>query len=370
MRTGLLLSVIVVLSTQHPALGGRPEPVQYRLTPKALYHHGCLAGPCLCPVANPVPIAGTFVLTLIDQDMVSTTYALSQIDWHVAFPDKPLHLTGHGTYRITGDFTLTHQIELFLTGSDGVERRFDSGMIIGGGEFPLIDIYAPLADVICVTAAIQVIAEPAPEPVGPATVFLLVPPGTYQEGCFLWCDCIVRDPEPIKGTFLLSHLEENPLFSKYAVWDIRWTYPLGDTVHQITGAGTYELGGEVALVQQMDLQLAVDRGPAERVYSERVSGGAIFPAIEIDIGTNTGCFDRIIRLRARPAGDFDLDGDVDQVDFGAFQACISGPKVPQKDLACVMCDLDGDNDVDQNDFGVFQRCLSGPDIPMKRDCVQ
>jgi hypothetical protein len=46
-------------------------------------------------------------------------------------------------------------------------------------------------------------------------------------------------------------------------------------------------------------------------------------------------------------------------DFGHFQACASGPSIPQRDANCTNADLDGDGDVDQEDFGVFQRCYSG-----------
>ncbi|GMU22596.1 MAG: hypothetical protein AMXMBFR13_26810 [Phycisphaerae bacterium] len=66
--------------------------------------------------------------------------------------------------------------------------------------------------------------------------------------------------------------------------------------------------------------------------------------------------------------DFDRDGDVDLSDFGAFQACYSGPSVPQNDPACQDQKLDGDADVDLSDFGIFQNCLSGPHVPADPDC--
>jgi len=65
-------------------------------------------------------------------------------------------------------------------------------------------------------------------------------------------------------------------------------------------------------------------------------------------------------VRYAPA-DFDQDGDVDDDDYGHFEACASGPAIEQNDPSCEDADLDGDSDVDQSDFGVFQRCISGPD---------
>ena len=68
------------------------------------------------------------------------------------------------------------------------------------------------------------------------------------------------------------------------------------------------------------------------------------------------------------AADFDGDGDVDQVDFGHFQACLTGSAVPITDPNCQDANFDGDTDVDQNDFSVFQACLSGAGIPADPGC--
>lgn len=69
------------------------------------------------------------------------------------------------------------------------------------------------------------------------------------------------------------------------------------------------------------------------------------------------------------AADFDRDGDVDQVDFGVFQACLSGSGFPQTNPACIEARLDGDEDVDQDDFGLFQGCMSGAHVPADPKCA-
>ncbi len=56
------------------------------------------------------------------------------------------------------------------------------------------------------------------------------------------------------------------------------------------------------------------------------------------------------------------DGDVDQEDFGAFQACISGTGL-QRPPGCEDADANTDGDVDQDDFAAFQSCMSGPNVP-------
>ncbi|MHC4443316.1 MAG: hypothetical protein ACYTA5_12020 [Planctomycetota bacterium] len=57
-------------------------------------------------------------------------------------------------------------------------------------------------------------------------------------------------------------------------------------------------------------------------------------------------------------GDFYEDHDVDQEDFGIFQACLSGDTRPYQS-GCEKADLDPDGDVDLDDFGIFQSCMGG-----------
>ncbi len=64
----------------------------------------------------------------------------------------------------------------------------------------------------------------------------------------------------------------------------------------------------------------------------------------------------------------DGDTDVDREDFRLFEACWSGPGVPQNDPACEKARLDQDSDVDQSDFGIWQRCYSGENNPAEPNC--
>jgi hypothetical protein len=67
--------------------------------------------------------------------------------------------------------------------------------------------------------------------------------------------------------------------------------------------------------------------------------------------------------------DFDKDGDVDQADFGAFQACYSGQGIPQTRPECAGALLDDGQDVDQDDFLIFLECYSGPNVPADPNCA-
>ena len=75
-----------------------------------------------------------------------------------------------------------------------------------------------------------------------------------------------------------------------------------------------------------------------------------------------------------PRLDGDADGDIDQVDFGLFQQCFTGPGNPFTtnpgfDASNCQCmDVDGDRDVDVEDLQIFVNCISGPAIPSQIGC--
>jgi hypothetical protein len=66
-------------------------------------------------------------------------------------------------------------------------------------------------------------------------------------------------------------------------------------------------------------------------------------------------------------GDFDLDGDTDQDDFGVIQACLAAPGalIPP---ACVKTRLNAGDSVDDADMAIFINCASGPGIPYNPAC--
>jgi hypothetical protein len=66
-------------------------------------------------------------------------------------------------------------------------------------------------------------------------------------------------------------------------------------------------------------------------------------------------------VRPPTPGDFDLDEDVDQEDFGHLQACLGGSgDLP---LECRDADLNNDDYVNAEDFGVFEACMGGSNNP-------
>ena len=70
-----------------------------------------------------------------------------------------------------------------------------------------------------------------------------------------------------------------------------------------------------------------------------------------------------------PRGDFDHDGDLDQIDFSHLQSCLTTGSGPGSFISgCRSADLDRDHDVDQADIDIFAGCASGPAIPADPAC--
>jgi len=72
---------------------------------------------------------------------------------------------------------------------------------------------------------------------------------------------------------------------------------------------------------------------------------------------------RQVRVLARLApADLDYDGDVDQVDFGHLQACLSGRDALHSP-ECEEADLSDDGTIDQEDLAIFLSCVGGSESP-------
>jgi len=105
-----------------------------------------------------------------------------------------------------------------------------------------------------------VVTSSAPAQTGtssPVTVYWLNQDSTFEQGCFPPCLCPVLFGSAVKGTFVLTPTGFDGLFNTYAVEDVHWVVSIGGTNTLVTGQGTYKLGGEVALQQELSLDLQV-----------------------------------------------------------------------------------------------------------------
>lgn len=69
----------------------------------------------------------------------------------------------------------------------------------------------------------------------------------------------------------------------------------------------------------------------------------------------------------RPFADQDADGDVDQVDFGFFQRCLTDGG-GALDAQCACLDRDADGSLGAFDWDAFRACESGPSVPVDVAC--
>jgi FlgD Ig-like domain len=144
-----------------------------------------------------------------------------------------------------------------------------------------------------------------------ASFYKLEPPSSFETGCFAICECPIFT-HALQGTFDLRPVGSDPLFDYYRVENVRWSVTDATTNLGITGAGTYRVGGEFAVQQQMTLDLSIGGAAPRRFDSGLVLGGGEFPRIKIDISLhqNTACVDTLMHIEA-------IDPVVTAVD-GAF----------------------------------------------------
>src|SRR5690348_7280498 len=90
---------------------------------------------------------------------------------------------------------------------------------------------------------------------GPRTMaaswrYLLLSDSDLRDDCLICDRATIR--QPMRGAFDLRLIDQNPLVSRYAVENLVFT--AGDRPYRVTGSGTFEIGGEVAVIARMFLQ--------------------------------------------------------------------------------------------------------------------
>jgi hypothetical protein len=299
----ILFAVLAAGTGAADAQTDATRPVLYRLEKGSTYQFGCFE-PCLCPILDAVPVRGTFVLTFAGFDGLFTTYKVTDVNWTASLGDPELRITGSGTYTTGGEFAVQQRLVLDLKVGDQPVEHFDSGLVTGSRvPFPGIDLRVSIHGEYCFDTVIEVNALPVPpDQIHP---YRLGPSSTFTRGCFDPCDCPVGAPQPIDGTFALVDLRQDPLFTEFAVVDVRWVVSSSDgttaTGIPVRGFGTYRFGGEVAVQQQLALDLTVGAEDPAHFDSGLVAGGAGFPRIDTTISINGAvCFDTVIDVHARP----------------------------------------------------------------------
>lgn len=166
-----------------------------------------------------------------------------------------------------------------------------------------------LASIVCVgSLAAPPIAGQAIG-AGPYVYELSAPPSKFEWGCFGPCACPLYTQSEIVGTFVLGLSHADQLYTYYDVTDLRWKVQSPDGPVAITGSGTYLRGGEVALTEQLSLDLVFGEGPVQHFDSGMHAVGATFPEINTSVSLHgEWCFDSLLTVDAKPIGLASVDG--------------------------------------------------------------
>ena len=132
-------------------------------------------------------------------------------------------------------------------------------------------------------------------------LYVLKTGSAFETGCYGSCLCPIVT-RSMQGTFRLKETSVGPLFTDYDVLDVRWALPNATSNVSIVGSGTYRVGGEFAIQQQMVLNLSVNGGAVQHFDSGLVPGESIFPDIKIKLSLHQeeACVDTVLQVIAGP----------------------------------------------------------------------
>jgi hypothetical protein len=124
-----------------------------------------------------------------------------------------------------------------------------------------------------------------------------------QRLCLPPCLCPYREfTGDLIAEFTLTLTERNPLFNVYSVTGFAGSAVLNGQPVRLTGYGSYRRGGEVAIQQQLVLDLLVD-GAAQHFDSGLVAGDPLHPFPEVHITAETevfACRQQVLEVFAAP----------------------------------------------------------------------
>jgi hypothetical protein len=108
------------------------------------------------------PLVGLFGLVEIPGEEAAPfrEFAVTFVQWRAKLGGEEVPIAGTGRYRVGGEFALTQQLELDLRIGSAPEQHFDSGLVVGGAEFPKLDVQISVNGGFCFDTVIDVVATP------------------------------------------------------------------------------------------------------------------------------------------------------------------------------------------------------------------
>ncbi len=177
-------------------------------------------------------------------------YALDWVYLEIATPDGPPRvLRGSGHYTVGGRGPITQRLTLDLR-ENTEDWHFDSGSVRVTADWPELDL-----ELAATNAPTTLKLRVAAVPVSQCWRYQVLAGNWFLDNCAV-CDrptILV----PLRGGFDLALIDSNPLFNRYHLFNLRLTDGAAKPDYEITGEGTLQIGGEVAIQQQWRLDVNV-----------------------------------------------------------------------------------------------------------------
>ena len=241
----VLLASLSLLMPRSPV---QAETIAYRATWSSSFEFQSESEPP--DVLGPCRMRGTFLMTRQLSPLDWEVYRITDVRLEAATGEaEPMVLRGGGTFRRGGRFDQSMQMVLDVH-LGGTAIRLDSGEL--PAEAPNSDLDMVLngsgtggarpGTYVLRLAAVRELAR---------WHYRLIDGSSLTDDCEMCGRPAIR--MPLWGEFEMVLVEENPLFSRYHLFDIRFSSGTG---YELKGEGEYQVGGEVVLRQ--DLRLDVE----------------------------------------------------------------------------------------------------------------
>lgn len=169
---------------------------------------------------------------------------------------------------------------------------------------------------VCTLTVLSTICA-APAALGQTTYYLRQ--STSQQGCFIGCACLLTLKEPLTGSFVLTPSTPDPVFQNYTISNANFL--MGNGWNQtFAGNGTYQVGGDPAALERMQLDLTVNAAFPHHWDSGHQAPSSPAPAIHSVLTINNyQCYDIELTINATPfRSDWNADGAINIDDVFAF----------------------------------------------------